>query len=89
MNQHNLPDPGPMRFWVGVHNAKNVKFPLDLELRERLNESGPTRVNFSKLIAHQPVIADPKAVREAAADILIRAAQVDEFVGIIAEGGKK
>ena len=86
MTNHNLPNPGPMRFWVGVHNPKNAKSPLDLELRERVNESGKAKVSFSKLIAHQPTIADPKAVRDAAEEILIRAARVDEFVGIISEG---
>lgn len=85
-NPHGLPDPGPNRFFHGVHLPKNAKFPLDLELRERVNESGQAKVSFSKLIAHQPTIADAKAVRETAEEILIRAGQVDKFVGILAEG---
>lgn len=85
-NPHDLPDPGPQRFWSGVHLPKNAKFPLDLELRERVNESGKAKISFSRLIAHQPTIADAKAVREAAEEILIRASQVDRFVGIIGEG---
>lgn len=80
----NLPAAGTNRFWHGVHAPNNVKFPMVLELREtRIASDKGYKVNFSRLIAKQPVIADEKAIVEAAKDILIRAAQVDEFVGII------
>lgn len=84
-----LPDPGPGRFWHGVHAPNNVKFPMVLELRSSaIANDRPHKVNFSRLIAKQPVIADAKAITEAAADILIRAAKVDEFTGILqAEAG--
>jgi hypothetical protein len=83
---HNLPDPGPMRFWVGIHNPASVKSPLTLELRERTAGSGVARVSFSRLIAKAHTIADDKAVTDAAEEILIRAARVDDFVGILKEG---
>lgn len=80
----NLPDPGPGHFWVGVHNPNNVKYPMTLELRaSALADDRPAKLNFSRIIAKQPVIADPKAIAEAAEDILVRAARVDEFTGIL------
>lgn len=83
----NLPDPGKGRFWHGVHAPNNVKFPMTLELREsRIADDRPAKVNFSRVIAKQPVIADEKAIIQAADDILVRAARVDEFVGIITKG---
>lgn len=79
-----LPDAGPGRFWHGVHNPSNVKNPMILELRQStLSGDRPPKVGFSRLIAKQPVIADAAAIAEAAADILIRASKVDEFVGIL------
>jgi hypothetical protein len=83
--QYPLPPAGRGRFWHGVHNAGNVKFPMTLELRESSIDIGDRepRASFSRLIAKQPVIADPKAIAEAAKDILVRAARVDEFVGIL------
>ena len=79
-----LPDPGPGRQFVGQHNPNNVKFPMVLELRESMLDDGrPFKINFSRLIAKQPVIADPKVIAAAAEDILVRAARVDEFVGVI------
>ena len=41
---------------------------------------------MSKLISKAGTIADPKAVRETAEEILVRASAVDEYVGILAEG---
>ena len=83
---HDLPDPGKNRFWNGVHAPSNSKAPLTLELREKMHENGPARVSMSKLISKAGTIADAKAVRETAEEILIRAGQVDKFVGILAEG---
>lgn len=83
---HDLPDPGKNRFWHGVHSPSNTKQPLLLELREKIHENGPARVAMSKLISKAGTIADAKAVRETAEEILIRAGQVDKFVGILAEG---
>ena len=78
-----LPDPGPRRYWLGVHNPSSIKTPMTLELRERTN-SGPTIVaSFSRLIAKAPTIADEEALQETAREILVRAGKVDEFVGII------
>ena len=83
---HDLPDPGKNRFWHGVHSPSNTKQPLLLELREKIHENGPARVAMSKLISKAGTIADPKAVRETAEEILVRASAVDEYVGILAEG---
>ena len=83
---HNQPDPGKNRFWVGSHQPNNTKQPLLLELREKMHEKGPARVSMSKLISKAGTIADAKAVRETAEEILIRAADVDKYVGILAEG---
>ena len=83
---HDLPDPGKNRFWHGVHSPSNTKQPLLLELREKIHENGPARVAMSNLISKAGTIADAKAVRETAEEILIRAGQVDKFVGILAEG---
>lgn len=79
----NLPDPGADRFFVGVHNPSNAKYPMMLELRQSTISGREHKVNFSRLIAKQPVIADPKAIVEAAEEILVRAGRVDEFVGIL------
>lgn len=79
-----MPDPGPTRFFVGVHNPNNQKYPLMLELREStISADRPHKANFSRLIAKQSTIADEKAVIEAAENILVRAGKVDKFVGII------
>lgn len=78
-----LPSPGERRFWYAIHQPNNVKAPLLLELRQRRNSGDEVKVSFSDLIAKQPTIADPVAIREAAVEILIRAAKVDEFVGIL------
>lgn len=78
-----LPHPGPRRFWYAIHQPNNVKAPLLLELRQRRNSGDEIKVSFSDLIAKQPTIADPIAISEAATEILIRAAKVDEFVGIL------
>lgn len=89
MNDKNypLPDPGTDREWIGVRNPNNVKFPLTLELRESSLTTGrPFQIGFSVLIAKQPVIADAKAIAAAAEEILVRAARVHEFTGIL--GGK-
>ena len=83
---HDLPDPGKNRFWHGVHSPSNTKQPLLLELREKIHEHGSARTSMSKLISKAGTIADAKAVRETAEEILIRAGQVDKFVGILAEG---
>ena len=83
---HDLPDPGKNRFWHGVHSPSNTKQPLLLELREKIHEHGQARTSMSKLISKAGTIADAKAVRETAEEILIRAGQVDKFVGILAEG---
>jgi hypothetical protein len=85
-DEYPLPDPGRERFWHGVHNPSSVKTPLTLELRERTVANAKAAVTFSKLIAKQPTIADPKAVKEAADEILIRAERVDDFIGILKEG---
>lgn len=78
-----LPNPGPMRFWHGVHNPSNAKFPMVLELREKTIDREQVILGFSKIIAKQPVIADPVQMREAAEAILARAGRVDEFVGVL------
>lgn len=80
-----LPSPGKGRFWHGVHNPKNAKFPMVLELREKTTENGAHLPKFSRLIAQQPVIADIKALREAAEEILVRASKVDEYTGLLTE----
>lgn len=88
----NYPDPGKDRFWHGVHNPNNVKTPLIIELREsslELNGDREPRAKFSVLIAKQPTIADPKAIREAMEDILTRAARVMEFTGILTAAESK
>jgi hypothetical protein len=74
-----------------VHNPGNVKSPLVIELRESSIELRPDqepKANFSRLIAKQPTIADPKAIAAAMDDILVRAARVDEFTGILASERK-
>ena len=83
-----LPDPGPGRYWWGVHAPNSVKTPLTLELREQTN-AGPIVPSFSRLIAKQPTIADEKAIIEAANEILVRAQSVDRYVGVLGEGRKE
>lgn len=87
-NSLQLPDPGPQRFWHGIHNPASVKTPLTLELRESTISGDKFRPKFSRLIAKAPTIADPKMILEAAEAILIRAQRVDEFVGVL-EGDKE
>lgn len=78
-----LPHPGPSRFWHGVHNPNNAKFPLTLELRQKTIDREVVPLGFSRLIAKQPVIADPIHLREAAEAILVRAGRVEEFTGVL------
>lgn len=86
MTTLNLPNPGPARFWHGVHNPSNAKFPMVLELREKTIDRETVVLGFSKIIAKQPVIADPVHLAEAAEAILARAARVHEFTGILQHG---
>ena len=79
----NLPDPGPKRFWRGVHRPESVKTPLLLELREQTNSGDEVKLSFSRLIGKQPTIADPLQIAEAATEILIRAGKVDGYIGIL------
>lgn len=82
-----LPDPGPGRFWHGVHNARSAKTPLTLELRERTTLGDkPVVLGFSRLIGQAPTIADQASVIETAKEILIRAGDVDKFVGVLQKG---
>lgn len=85
MTLSDLPNPGKHRFWHGVHYPNSVKTPLVLELREKTNGSAPTILSFSRLIAKQPTIADKKMILEAASEVLIRAAAVDDYTGILKE----
>ena len=84
--EYPLPDAGKNRFWHGRHQPRNSKQPLLLELREKINEKGPALVSMSTLVSQAGTIADAKAVRETAEEILVRASAVDEYVGILAEG---
>lgn len=86
-----LPDPGPRRYWHGVHNARSVKTPLTLELRERTvgREDQPITNSFSRLIGQAHTIADGEAIVETAKEILIRAGDVDKFVGVLTKKAKR
>ena len=85
--EYPLPDAGKNRFWHGRHQPRNSKQPLLLELREKINEKGPALVSMSTLVSQAGTIADAKAVAETAAEILIRAGEVDRSVGILGEEG--
>jgi len=87
VNEYALPDPGPKRFWHGIHNPKNATKPLILELREQMTESGIHLPKFSRLIGQMPTFADPAAVKDAAQELMVRASRVDEFVGILPHAG--
>ena len=82
----NLPDPGENRFWVGIHQPRNTKQPLLLQLREKLAAGSKPNVSLSTLITQQGTIADEKAIVETAEQMLIRAGRVDQFVGVLNEG---
>lgn len=77
-----LPDPGPNRFWYALHQPRNTKQPLLLQLREKLAAGSKPNVSLSTLITQQGTIADEKAIVETAEQMLIRAGRVDEFTGI-------
>lgn len=82
-----LPDPGPNRYWHGVHRPLSRKTPLRLELRERTNRNSNRLVtSMSRLIGYEDTTAGIEALAEAAEKILERAARVDEFVGVLKMG---
>lgn len=77
-----MPDPGPNRFFTGIHQPRNTKQPLLLQLREKFAAGSKPNVSLSTLITQQGTIADEKAIVETAEQMLIRAGRVDEFTGI-------
>ena len=86
MNAHKIdgmPDAGTGRFWHAVHQPKNTKLPMLLELREKTTDSPRVLLSFSRLISQLGTIADPKSIIATATEILERAGRVDDFVGVL------
>lgn len=75
--------PGDNRLWHITHQPTKQTKPVRLELRQRTitKREAHTPLSFTKLLGFIDTIADEKAIEDAAQELLVRAAQVDEFVG--------
>jgi len=76
--------PGPGRLWSVVHQPSSQKTPVRLELREAAisEETRPAPLSMTKLLGYANTVADAKALKTTAEEILARVGRVDEFVGV-------
>jgi hypothetical protein len=73
-----LPDPGPGRKWVIDLNPKSQTKPMVLKLIERYKRGSR---GASTVLNSEYVVADQKAISNAAQDILDRIGDYEKFVG--------